>query len=77
MMYPMKPITKKPIAQACKILRYSIKSIMSIAMKGKRRLTGLVGLCALVEEDLGVVGKLLNLLCVVLVLVFPAGLSCR
>ena len=25
MMYPMKPITKKPIAQACKILRYSIR----------------------------------------------------
>jgi len=49
---------------------------MSIAMKGKRRLTALVGLGTLVEEDLRVVGKLLNLLCVVLVLVFPAGLSC-
>ena len=45
-------------------------------MKGKRRLTALVGLGTLVEEDLRVVGKLLNLLCVVLVLVFPAGLSC-
>ena len=49
---------------------------MSITIKGKRRLTALVGLGALVEEDLGVVGKLLNLLSVVLVLVFPAGLSC-
>ena len=49
---------------------------MSNMMKGGMLLTALVGLGALVEEDLGVVGKLLNLLCVVLVLVFPAGLSC-
>ena len=33
MMYPMKPMTKKPIAQACKILRYSIKPRMRNTMK--------------------------------------------
>ena len=34
MMYPMKPITKKPIAQACRILRYSMKTRMRNTIKG-------------------------------------------
>ena len=34
MMYPMKPMTKKPIAQACKILRYSIKQRMRNTLMG-------------------------------------------
>lgn len=67
----MKPITMKPMAQACRIFMYSIGGVVS------QGLTGLVGLGTLVEEVDGIVREVLHLLRVVLVLVLSSRLRCR
>jgi len=62
MIYPMNPITRNPIAHACKIFMYSITDKRN-AMGG----TILVGLGTFVEEDDGVISEVLQLVDHVLV----------
>jgi hypothetical protein len=64
MIYPMNPITKNPMAHACRIFMYSIP------LNLLRQLTVLIGLSAFVEEDDAIVGKVLELVDKVLVLFF-------
>ena len=60
----MNPMTKKPIAHACRIFMYSITN------QQRRGSTVSVWLGALVEEHYAVVGEILQLVDYVLVLFF-------